>query len=334
MLKSNCMQENMFTGKVFYKTAFCIVGAVHFFNVILPPYAIIIHPGIVHYWAATTILLLIVGILSNSLTIKYLAQRIYKNRHFYLWILILFALTSEQCLVSLRFVLLLYPNIMSGPSNQIFKIVPWLRFIVHYFDCVKFVAVTEIAFLRFIKCLTGKSLKHRILKIFAIFIPFIVATVDFTVEAVSYESKKTEDFTAKHVRYKRSTTTELTDKLMVQYKIRVIFVVIAIIATLLAAAFHYIRKLNEQLEFSSTCFLTLFVMSTYEVIFCLLYKNIFWKTMEIYQFDQWKLVFFAIYGSVMFYTDNNYKKAVQWIDQVSIEPQATESEFQLLPVNQ
>ena len=164
--------------------------------------------------------------------------------------------------------------------------------------------------------------------------PFIVLTVDFTVEAVLYERKKTADFTAKHVWYKRSTTTELTDKLLVEYNIRVIFVVIAIIATLLAAAFRYIRKLNEQLEFSSTCFLTLFFMSTYEVIFYLLYKNIFWKPMEIYQFDQWKLVFFAIYGLVMFYMDNNYKKAVQWIDQVSLEPQATESEFQLLPINQ
>ena len=109
MLKSTWMQENMFTGKVFYKAAFCIVGPVHFFNVILLSYAIIIHLGIVHYWAATTLLLLIVGILSNALTIKYLAQRICKNRHFYLWILILFVLTSEQCLVSLRIVLLLYP---------------------------------------------------------------------------------------------------------------------------------------------------------------------------------------------------------------------------------
>ena len=115
--------------------------------------------------------------------------------------------------------------------------------------------------------------------------PFIVLTVDFTVEAVLYERKKTADFTAKHVWYERSTTTELTDKLLVEYNIRVIFVVIAIIATLLAAAFRYIRKLNEQLEFSSTCFLTLFFMSTYEVIFYLLYKNIFWKPMEIYQFD-------------------------------------------------
>ena len=65
--------------------------------------------------------------------------------------------------------------------------------------------------------------------------PFIVATVDFTVEAVLYERKKTADFTAKHVWYERSTTTELTDKLLVEYNIRVIFVVIAIIATLLIA---------------------------------------------------------------------------------------------------
>ena len=52
--------------------------------------------------------------------------------------------------------------------------------------------------------------------------PFIVATVDFTVEAVLYERKKTADFTAKHVWYERSITTELTDKLLVEYNIRVI----------------------------------------------------------------------------------------------------------------
>ena len=312
MIKSSCLQENMFTGKVFYKAVFCIVSVVHFFNVILLPYAIFFH-DIIHYLAATTLLLLIVGILSNAITIKYLAhQRIYKNRHFFLWILILFALTSEHCLGSLRIVFELYPNIISDPYDQILKIVSWLRFVAHYFDCVKFVAVTEIAFLRFIKCLTGKSLNNRIWKIITVFMPFIVATVNFTVEAVLYERRK---------------TTELKDKFLFEYKIRVIFVVIAIIATLLAAAYRCIRKLNERLEFSSTCFLMLFVMSTYEVIFYLLYRNLNWNPMETYRFDQWKSVFSASYGLVIFYTDNNYKRAVQRNDQETIEAQATESEF-------
>ena len=115
--------------------------------------------------------------------------------------------------------------------------------------------------------------------------PFIIATVDFTVEAVLYERKKTADFTAKHVWYERSTTTELTDKLLVEYNIRVIFVVIAIIATLLAAAFRYIRKLNEQLEFSSTCFLTLFFMSTYmklsSTCFTKIYSGNPWKSINL-----------------------------------------------------
>ena len=312
-VKSSCMQENMFTGKVFYKAVFCIVGAVHFLNIIFLPRAIIFLHGIVHYWAATTVLLLIVGISSNAITIKYLIhRRIYKNRHFYLWILILFALTSEQCLISLRIVLLVYPSMRPDPSDQTFKIASWLRFVGHYLDCVKFVAVTEIALLRFIKCLTGKSLNNRIWKIITVFMPFIVATVNFTVEAVLYERRK---------------TTELKDKFLVEYKIRVIFVVIAIIATLLAAAYRCIRKLNERLEFSSTCFLMLFVMSTYEVIFYLLYRNLNWNPMETYRFDQWKSVFSASYGLVIFYTDNNYKRAVQRNDQETIEAQATESEF-------
>ena len=335
MLKSSCMQENMFTGKVFYKAVFCIVGAVHFFNIIFLRHATIFLHGIVHYWATTTLLLLIVGILSNAITIKYLIhRRIYKNRHFYLWILILFALTSEHCLGSLRIVFELYPNIISDPYDQILKIVSWLRFVAHYFDCVKFVAVTEIALLRFIKCLTGKSLNNRIWKIITVFMPFIVATVNFTVEAVLYERRKTADFTVKAAFYERRKTTELKDKFLVEYKIRVIFVVIAIIATLLAAAYRCIRKLNERLEFSSTCFLMLFVMSTYEVIFYLLYRNISWNPMKTYQFDQWKSVFFASYGLVMFYTDNNYKKAVQRNDQESSETQATDSEFQLFQINQ
>ena len=49
--------------------------------------------------------------------------------------------------------------------------------------------------------------------------------------------------------------------------------------------------------------------------------------METYRFDQWKSVFSASYGLVIFYTDNNYKRAVQRNDQETIEAQATESEF-------
>ena len=294
----------MFRAKVFYKAVFCIVGVVHFFDVIL------IRDYSFHYWTAKTLLLLIVGTLSNAITIKYLVhQRTYKNRHFYLWVLILFALTSQQYLVLLQIVVIVYPS------------VSWLGCAAHYFDCVKFVAITEIALLRFIKYLTGKSLRHQIWKIIAIFMPFIVATVDFTVEAVLYERRK---------------ISELTDKLVLEYKIRMIFVGIAIIATLLAAAYRCIRKLNEELEFSSTCFLMLFVMSTYEVFLYFLYTNLYSIHIYRYQFhfDHWNSVFFASYGLVMFYVDNNYKKAVQRNDQESLELHATESESQLPQINQ
>ena len=56
--------------------------------------------------------------------------------------------------------------------------------------------------------------------------------------------------------------------------------------------------------------------------------------MEIYRFDQWKLIFFASYGLVMLYTDDNYKKAVQGNVQESLESEAIESNFQPFQNNQ
>ena len=202
------MFENMFRAKVFYKAVFCIVGVAHFFDVIL------IHDSSFYYWTATTLLLSIVGTSSNAITTKYLVhQRTYKNRHFYLWLLVLLALTSQQYLVLLLIVL--------------FRSVSWLDCAAHYFDCVKFVAIIEIALLRFIKSLTRTSLRYRIWKIITIFTSFIIATVDFTVEVVLYEKKK----------------TELEYKLLVGYTFRMILVVIAIIATLVAAPYRCIKKM-------------------------------------------------------------------------------------------
>ena len=140
-------------------------------------------------------------------------------------------------------------------------------------------------------------------------IPLITATVGLTADRVMFERVK---------------LLELINIYHVIYIIRMIVIVMLIIQTLLAAAYRYKKKLNEQLEFSSTCFLILLVMSTYETILYFIFRNFIsrsksWDLMEIYRFDQWKWVFFAIYGLVMLCMDNNHKKAVQGNAQESLE---------------
>ena len=314
----------MFRAKLFYKTTLYIVGIVHFFNVLLFPY-LELKPGL-HYWTTATLLLLIVGTLSNAITLKYLvSQSTYNNRHFHLWILILFTLSSQRYMDFFRTFLLtyVYENLSKSwtikQRDRFFKSVAWLGFVAYYFDCVKFVAVTEIAVLRFIKCLTRKSLTSRVWKLVTTAIPLVIATIDLVVHGVLYE---------------RGKYSELNNKVHVICILRMIFIVMLIIATLLAAGYRCVRKLNEQFEFLSTCFLILLVMSTYEAILCFLSRNKSWDPKEIYRFDQWKLVFFASYGLVMLYTDNNYKKGVQRNVQESLESEAIESHFQLLQSNQ
>ena len=314
----------MFRAKLFYKTLLYIVGIVHFFDVLLFPY-LELKPGL-HYWTAVTLILLIVGTLSNAVTIKYLvSQRTYNNRHFHLWMLILFTLSSQRYIDFFRSFLLtyVYESLSKSwtikQSDRFFKSVFWIGSVAYYFDCVKFVAVTEIAVLRLIRCLTRKSPTSHVWKLITITIPLIIATIDLAVHGVLYEKGK---------------YLELSNKVHVICIIRMIFIVVLIIATLLAAAYRYVRKLNEQLEFSSTCFLILLIMSTYDAILCFLSRNKYWDPMEIYRLDQWKWVFFAIYGLVMLYTDNNYKKAVQRNAQESLESEAIESYFQLTGSNQ
>ena len=140
----------MFRAKLFYKTTLYIVGIVYFFNVLLFPY-LELKQGL-HYWTTATLLLLIVGTLSNAITLKYLvSQRTYNNRHFHLWILILFTLSSQRYMDFFRTFLLtyVYENLSKSwtikQRDRFFKSVAWLGFVAYYFDCVKFVAVTEIA---------------------------------------------------------------------------------------------------------------------------------------------------------------------------------------------
>ena len=314
----------MFRAKLFYKTTLYIVGIVYFFNVLLFP-CLELKQGL-HYWTTATLLLLIVGTLSNAITLKYLvSQRTYNNRHFHLWILILFTLSSQRYMDFFRTFLLtyVYENLSKSwtikQRDRFFKSVAWLGFVAYYFDCVKFVAVTEIAVLRFIKCLTRKSLTSRVWKLVTTAIPLVIATIDLVVHGVLYE---------------RGKYSELNNKVDVICILRMIFIVMLIIVTLLAAGYRCVRKLNEQFEFSSTCFLILLVISTYEAILCFLSRNKSWDPKEIYRFDQWKLIFFASYGLVMLYTDNNYKKGVQRNVQESLESEAIESHFQLLQSNQ
>ena len=304
----------MFRAKYIYKTTLYIVGIVHFFDVLLFPY-LELKPGL-HYWTSATLLLLIVGTLSNAITIKYLvSQRTYRNRHFHLWTLIIFALSSQRYIDFFRIFLgkYIYESFSKSWSIKqrdiFFESNLWLHILVSYFYCVKFVTVTEIAVLRFINCLTRKSVTNRVWKLITIAIPLITATVGLTADRVMYERVK---------------LLELNNIYHVIYIIRMIVIVMLIIQTLLAAAYRYKKKLNEQLEFSSTCFLILLVMSTYETILYFIFRNFIsrsksWDLMEIYRFDQWKWVFFAIYGLVMLCMDNNYKKAVQGNAQESLE---------------
>ena len=180
------MWENIFTAKLFYKTTLYIVSIVHFFDVLLFPY-LELKPAL-YCWTAAILVLLIVGTLSNAITIKYfVSQRNYKNRHFHLWILILFTLSSQQYIDFLRSFLLthvyeslnkLWPKKL---TDRLLKSVSWLGLLVNYFDCVKFVAVTEIALSRFIKRLTRKSLANRVWKLITIAIHLVIATIQLTV---------------------------------------------------------------------------------------------------------------------------------------------------------
>ena len=75
-------------------------------------------------------------------------------------------------------------------------------------------------------------------------------------------------------------------------------------------------------------------MSTYEAIISFLSRNKSWHPIETYRFDQWKSVFFATYCLVMFYTDNNYKKAIPGNARESLESEAIDGHFQLRQSNQ
>ena len=110
---------------------------------------------------------------------------------------------------------------------------------------------------------------------------------------------------------KKKKTSELEHKLLVGYTFRMILVVIAIIATLVAAPYRCIKKmLFVNMLLNAGCYVNL------EVIPYFLYTYL--HSMHFYRypfdFDQWKSVFFASYGLV-FYTDNDYKKAVLRNDQ-------------------
>ena len=229
--------------------------------------------------------------------------------------MIIFALPSQRYIDFFRIFLgkYIYESVSKSwtikQRDIFFESNLWLHILVSYFYCVKFVAVTEIAVLRFINCLTRKSLTNWVWKLITIAIPLIIATVGLTVDRVMYESVK---------------FLELINIYHVIYIIRMIVIVMLIIQTLLAAAYRYKKKLNEQLEFSPTCFLILLVMSMYETILYFIFRNFIsrsksWDPMEIYRFGQWKWVFFAIYGLVMLCMDNNNKKAVQGNAQESLE---------------
>ena len=281
----------------FYYLSLYLVLFVHFCEILLLPY--LFENAIVakHFFTATSGLLLILGTLSNAITIKYLATfNSYKNRYSYLWVAFLVALTIQHFIDLLVKLLRSYIYEILSQSwtakevDLLIKAVGWLKFTEYFFYYIKILTVIEIALLRFIKLLTGKSATRAIAKIVTLVVPIFLATVSFTVKAVLHVNRK---------------DGLLRKKYFVEVIIRTIFLVMTVIDILAIIILRCFKKFEEKLEFSSHCFLVLFVMSTYDVIVY------FMREKFKYYVDLWTWVVFASYGIVMYFMDNNFKKAVQ-----------------------
>ena len=280
----------------FYYLSLYLVLLVHFCEILLLPYLFENPIVATHFFTATSGLLLLLGTLSNAITIKYLAKlNSYKNRYSFLWVVFLIALTIQH-FIDLLVKLLhsyVYEKLPQSWTTKevdlLIKAVGWLKFIGYFFYCIKLLTVIEIALLRFIKLLTGKSVTRPIVKIVTLVIPIFLAIISFTVKATLHVHRK-DDL--------------LSKKYFIEAIIRTLFLVMTVIDILAIIILRCLQKFEEKLEFSSHCFLVLFIMSTYDVIVYFMQEKF------KYYVDLWTWVVFASYGIVMYFMDNNFKKAV------------------------
>ena len=276
----------MFKAIFFYRTLLCVVFAIHFIDVLSIPH-LNKESGLI-YKTITYSVLLVVGTFSNILTIRYLSNKsIYKNHFAYLWILILLAITFEYIL---RYIFYLNKHL----NKYLFLVsADWINFIVHYLDILRVVSVAAIAILRFYRFFTGKWLNRLHFKIEIILVLVFLAT-SCSVMGWALDGNVSSART------------------IIKYNIEGIlpgnlFLLVFLSESTMVAVRH-VKKVNEQFEFSFTCFISLFIMSIYKSITYFLIKS-FTKLGHVQ--DEWSWIVFASYGLVMFILDMDFKKSLQ-----------------------
>lgn len=272
----------MFKAIFFYRALLCVVSVTHFIDVLSIPH--LNKESELIYKTITYSVLLVVGTFSNILTIRYLSNKsIYKNHFAYLWILILLAITFEYIL---RYIFYLNKHL----NKYSFLVsVYWINFIVHYLDMLRVVSVAAIAVLRLLRFFTGKWLNRLHFKIEIILLLVFVAT---SCSVMGWALDGNGSSTRRRIKY----TIEgiLPGNL---------FLLVFLSESTMMAVRH-VKKVNEQFEFSFTCFISLFIMSIYKSITYFLIKS-FTKLGHVQ--DEWSWIVFASYGLVMYILDMDFK---------------------------
>ena len=282
-LKHSTTATTMCKGSLFYRIVLCIISLVHFIDVLLTPY---LNKESESRNLIVASLLLVPGMLSNFLTIRYLFKKfLYKNHCAYLWILIILALTFDYYL---RLILLLhkYLHLSSGYKY-------WMCFIKSYFYGLRIVSVITVAFSRLSKFLMEKSVNQIVLKIIIVILLVFMAALNSAMNGILHENKYFSNMEVK-------TTIEGT--------ILTSFFIMIFLCESIVAGVRYFKNVKEHNEFSFGCFSFLFAIGTYEGVFFFLAKT-FAKLPYVQ--DDWSWFVFASYGLIMYFMDKDFKRTVQ-----------------------
>ena len=266
-----------------YRIVLYILSLVYFIHVLLTPY---LNKDSKSLNLTIASLLLVPGMLSNLLTIRYLFQKfLYKNHCAYLWILIILTLTLDYYL---RYILLLH-KYLHLPSGYQY----WISFIKSYFYGLRIVSVITVAFSRLSRFMMGKSVNRIIFKIIIVVLLVFIAALNSAMNGILHENKYFSNMETK-------TTIEGT--------ILTSFFIMIFLCESVMAGVRYFKNVKEPSEFSFKCFSFLFVVGTYEGVVFFLVKT-FAKLRYVQ--DDWSWFVFASYGLIMHFMDNDFKKAVQ-----------------------
>ena len=273
----------MCRGSLLYRILLYIISLVHFIDVLLTPY-LKKHSESRNLTVAS--LLLVPGMLSNFLTVRYLFKKfLYKNHCSYLWILIILTLTLDYYL---RYILLVHKYLHLSSGYQY-----WICFIKSYFYGLRIVSVITVAFSRMSRFMMGKSVNRIVFKIIIVILLVFVAALNSTMNGILRENKYFSNMEIKR-------TMEGT--------ILISFFIMIFLCESVMAGVRYFKNVKEPNEFSFECFSFLFVIGTYEGVVFFLAKTF---TKLRYVQDDWSWFVFASYGLIMYFMDNDFKRATQ-----------------------